>query len=41
VYKQAYFFHLSFPNNLPNIWDNHWGFIRKHPSQRYGAFEPI
>jgi len=28
VYPQAYFSSWSFPNNLPAIWEAHWGFLR-------------
>lgn len=28
VYKQSYFSALTFPNNMPAIWDLHWGFLR-------------
>ena len=28
VYAQSYFSSWSFPDNLPPIWDAHWGFLR-------------
>ena len=29
VYPQAWFSDPSFPNNMPGIWDKHWGFVHK------------
>lgn len=28
VYNQSYFSAFTFPNNMPAIWDAHWGFLR-------------
>ncbi len=29
VYNQSWFIDKSFPNNLPGIWDSHWGYLIK------------
>jgi len=29
VYNQEYFSDPTFPENLPNIWDQHWGYIHR------------
>jgi endoglucanase len=29
VFLQGWFTDASFPNNLPNVWDQHWGYIQK------------
>ena len=34
VHPQTYFSSWSFPNNLPAIWDLHWGFLREQGGER-------
>lgn len=29
VYMQGWFFDATFPQNLPDVWDRHWGYIHK------------
>ncbi len=29
VYAQAWFSDPNFPNNLPDVWDSHWGYIQR------------